>query len=257
MKRKCCVKCKFCSDSLSLDGLDYRKCSVKNTMVLPEEEACADFRLREAYKFHVIMIWNYSLFWAKNILMMIYLGCKLIVLYLLLNCVKGGKMGKKSLKLIGQQNRKLRTVCHYETTLKKARQIGIKLIKFLEENPGLGLSANQVGIMERICVADLYRLNTPGFVIMINPRVIHESKKMQLSRDEGCMSIPGKRFDIKRAQEIEINWLNENGQERQTVFSGLNAIVVKHEIDHLNGILLSDYKKNGKLKEEGEKSYGL
>jgi len=158
-------------------------------------------------------------------------------------------VGKKMMKLVGWQNHKLKTTCLYGTTLKKARQIGNKLVSFLKIHPGLGLSANQVGIMERVCVV---KLEGYPYWVMIDPHIVQESKKMQLSKDEGCMSIPGKRFDLKRSAEIEIRWLSRDGRENQDVFTGLDAIIVKHEIDHLNGILLSDYKKNGKLKEKQE-----
>jgi len=144
------------------------------------------------------------------------------------------------LNLVGGDNEKLKTKCEY-TNAKKAVATGNKLFAFTRNVGCLGLSANQVGIMERVCIA---KINNK-FKIFINPHIIKSWGK-QVSEKEGCLSFPGVRGDIVRPQNIMVMWITiNNGIEisHEEVFTGMDAIVLEHEIDHLNGIRCIDKMK--------------
>jgi len=100
---------------------------------------------------------------------------------------------------------------------------------------GIGLAAPQVGVAKSVIVVDA----GCGLLKMANPRII--SKKGTSSMDEGCLSVPEKSVTVRRAEEISVSYIDENGKERVKAFSGLAARVILHEIDHLRGKLILDY----------------
>lgn len=141
------------------------------------------------------------------------------------------------MKLIGKNNKKLITRCKY-TNLKRSVFTGNKLMKFAISNKCLGVSANQFGILERVCIAKV----NGKFEIFIDPKIINSEGK-QISKKEGCLSFPGIRRDIERPQKIIVSWITVNNwipKEHEKTFEGFDAIVLEHEIDHLNGIRLID-----------------
>ena len=147
------------------------------------------------------------------------------------------------MKLIHGDNKKLSTVCNF-TDIKKAVSVANKLQKYVKSNSCMGLAANQFGIMERVCIAKIDGVHT----IFINP-VVTEKKGSQISIKEGCMSYPGVRGDIKRPERIVVRWLSVGKKGYDTTenierFEGLDAIVLEHEKDHLDGIRCIDKMKN-------------
>jgi len=141
------------------------------------------------------------------------------------------------MKLIGSYNKKLQTLCEL-TDIKKAVITGNKLMKFAISNRCLGVSANQFGIIERVCIAKV----NGKFEVFINPQIINAFGK-QISKEEGCLSFPGIRRDIERPKIIYVSWITVNNwkqEENFKLFEGMDAIVLEHEIDHLNGIRLID-----------------
>lgn len=113
-----------------------------------------------------------------------------------------------------------------------------KLIKDMKQTmraaEGIGLAAPQVGVSQRVIVVD-----TGGDVIaMINP-VIEQSSGEEIDV-EGCLSIPGKRGYVKRASEIVVSGLQEDGTSVRYRAEGLVARIFQHEIDHLDGVLFID-----------------
>ncbi len=104
------------------------------------------------------------------------------------------------------------------------------------QNNGIGLSASQVGVLKRISVVNVE--DGKGLRVFINPEIIE--KKGEIIFEEGCLSIPGLFLKIKRAKEIMVKALNEEGKEFKLKADGLLAICLQQEIDHLNGILIID-----------------
>ncbi len=107
---------------------------------------------------------------------------------------------------------------------------------------GVGLAAPQVGVSKRIFIIDVSEVDgepeTP--MVFINPKIIRQSDRTSIV-EEGCLSIPGIREDVKRSEEAEVEALNEKGELVHYKAKGLFARAVLHENDHLNGVLFVDY----------------
>ena len=109
------------------------------------------------------------------------------------------------------------------------------------EAPGVGLAAIQVGSDQRILIYD----SQPGEVnrtpdVIINPKIV-DSEGEIISQEEGCLSVPDFRSDVKRARKIVVEGLDRDGKPIQIEAEGYLAIVLQHEIDHLNGKLFIDH----------------
>ena len=102
---------------------------------------------------------------------------------------------------------------------------------------GVGLAAPQVGILRRVIVVDP-REDDTGLVKLINPEII-ESDGEQIGV-EGCLSIPNFNGTVKRPEHVKVKYLNEEGEEKTWDAHGFPAVVLCHEIDHLNGVLFRD-----------------
>lgn len=109
--------------------------------------------------------------------------------------------------------------------------------------PGIGLAATQVDVHRRFLVADVSTDNNEPHVF-INP-VILEKDGVQVS-EEGCLSVPGYYEEVERAEHIRLRYQDRNGDEIETELQGLLAVVVQHEIDHLDGKLFVDYLSEAK-----------
>jgi peptide deformylase len=100
---------------------------------------------------------------------------------------------------------------------------------------GVGLAAPQVGMLQRIVMADVGE----GLITLANPEILQKEGEDQL--EEGCLSLPDIQVNIVRRQSIFVRGINPEGKEAQHELSGLMARVIQHEIDHLNGVLIIDY----------------
>src|SRR5829696_10051550 len=102
---------------------------------------------------------------------------------------------------------------------------------------GVGLAAPQLGISQRLLV---YTVGADAPVIALaNPEIEWASDESE-GLDEGCLSIPGIAIEVDRPVFIRVRALDEEGEERVVEASGLEARVIQHEIDHLNGVLILD-----------------
>ena len=114
------------------------------------------------------------------------------------------------------------------------KQIPI-MVKLMIKNNGCGIAAPQVGINKRFFVAII---NNKEIKIFINPKIIEYSKETNLDT-EGCLSIPNMEGVIERYNWIKIKYFN--GKKIVTeLYTGLNARIIQHENDHLDGILYTD-----------------
>ena len=117
-----------------------------------------------------------------------------------------------------------------------------KLIKRLKMtmklHNGIGLSANQCGVFERVFV-----IGTEHFQIAcINPEIVETSETTK-KENEGCLSFPGLSVSIDRPKWVEVEYYNENGGQVQMRFDGLTARCFQHELDHMNGVRMVDKVK--------------
>jgi peptide deformylase len=109
------------------------------------------------------------------------------------------------------------------------------------EAPGVGLAAIQVGCDQSILIYDrLPGEENRSFEVVINPKIV-DSEGEIISQEEGCLSVPDFRADLKRAGSILVEGLDREGKPIQIEAEGNLAIVLQHEIDHLNGKLFIDH----------------
>ena len=101
---------------------------------------------------------------------------------------------------------------------------------------GVGLAAPQVGVRKRLFTYDLHEGDGPG--VVINPEIVETSGEIE--SDEGCLSVPGFRFAIVRADRVTMRGLDLDGREVVLEGDDLLARMIQHEIDHLDGVLLLD-----------------
>lgn len=102
---------------------------------------------------------------------------------------------------------------------------------------GVGLAATQVGILHRVLVYRAYA--DDPITAMVNPVVEWRSDDLE-SAEEGCLSIPGVHVDVERPARVRVRARDASGQELLVDAEGLEARVIQHEVDHLDGILILD-----------------
>ena len=108
------------------------------------------------------------------------------------------------------------------------------------EAPGVGLAAIQVGFDQSIIVYDISpRDEKRSLHVLINPKII-SSEGTTISENEGCLSVPDLRADVKRSASILIEGFDRKEKALRIEAHGYLAVVLQHEIDHLNGILFID-----------------
>jgi peptide deformylase len=108
------------------------------------------------------------------------------------------------------------------------------------ESRGVGLAANQINSEKRIIVFDPDPdPEIRNFTVLINPHII-EKEGSQISKEEGCLSLPGIRSDVKRFERVKVEALNLEGEEIEIDGTDLLGIILQHEIDHLNGTVFID-----------------
>jgi peptide deformylase len=116
------------------------------------------------------------------------------------------------------------------------RQVS-RMAGLMNDALGVGLAAPQLGLSQRLLV---YRVGPDApLITLVNPRVEWASEDIE-KLDEGCLSIPGITVDVDRPVHVRVRAQDEEGEERLVEASGLEARVIQHEIDHLDGVLILD-----------------
>jgi peptide deformylase len=110
----------------------------------------------------------------------------------------------------------------------------------------VGLAAPQIGLSQRLLV---YRVGQDApLIALINPEIEWTSGDEEVA-EEGCLSIPGIAVDVDRAVHVRVRAQDETGEARVVEASGLEARVIQHEMDHLDGILILDRTSKEQRKE--------
>lgn len=116
------------------------------------------------------------------------------------------------------------------------------MMETMHRASGIGLAANQVGSLRRIIVVDISGVedSDPGAtpLVMINPEVLDEQGRWVM--EEGCLSIPDIREEVERPERIRLRYRDLEFREQNLETDGLQARVILHEIDHLDGVLFFD-----------------
>ena len=119
------------------------------------------------------------------------------------------------------------------------------LIDSMQSYQGIGLSANQIGIMERVLV--MYsNVKEREIIACFNPQILTISKKKVLM-DEGCLSYPGLWLKVSRPDGVEVSYEDENGELHKKAMFGLECRVFQHEYDHMEGTDFTQKVSNLKL----------
>ena len=115
------------------------------------------------------------------------------------------------------------------------RQQVSRMAGIMNDALGVGLAAPQLGISQRLLV---YRVGPDApLIALANPEIEWESEDREGS-DEGCLSIPGVMVDVERPVHVRVRAQDEEGEPRSVEASGLEARVIQHEMDHLDGVLI-------------------
>ena len=133
---------------------------------------------------------------------------------------------------------KTKRVTTFDSSVRKLAQ---DMLDTMYENDGVGLAAPQVGVSRKITVIDISGgVKDEGVppsekIVLINPKIIHKEGKQV--GEEGCLSIPGFREQVKRAKKVTVRAQNLEGEWFERTGEDLLARAIQHEIDHLNGVL--------------------
>lgn len=103
---------------------------------------------------------------------------------------------------------------------------------------GAGLAAPQIGRSERVCIAQINKKLVP----LINPTILWRSETMAVA-EEGCLSLPEIWIHVARPTDIVVQFKTKQNKPRELRLSGFDARVVQHEVDHLEGILITDHRQ--------------
>jgi len=135
---------------------------------------------------------------------------------------------------------KARPVTRFDDDLKT---LVSDMLETMYASKGVGLAAPQVGESLRICVIDVVDNPDEGQerkpLVIVNPEIV--LKEGEIEWNEGCLSFPGIYEDVKRADHVVVKAFNVRGEPITAEGEGLLAVVLQHEIDHLEGVLIYDY----------------
>ena len=120
----------------------------------------------------------------------------------------------------------------------EVRKLIADMAETMYEAPGIGLAATQVNVHMRVVVIDVSE-DKSGLMTLINPEILERSGEQVC--EEGCLSVPMDfRADVLRSETIDLKALDLDGNVIDRDIDGFEAIIVQHETDHLNGVLLVD-----------------
>lgn len=137
------------------------------------------------------------------------------------------------MKILKYPDPRLLTVCDPVLEITEITKSTLdEMWEVMVEHEGMGLAANQVGIMLRMFIMT-------GLIgekiYFINPKILRRSE-VPAEKIEGCLSAPGEYLKLdERAQWVQVQYQDENGVENIRIFDGIHSVCVQHEIDHLNG----------------------
>ena len=159
--------------------------------------------------------------------------------------------------LLRQKSEKLKRVTKEDIQLSK------RMIKIMKKAPGVGLAANQIGVLKQIVVVNIQdKEKAIEKTYALFNQVIKNYSKKKVIMEEGCLSLPQQFADIERPESVTLCYTNEKNKIVEEKKDGQEARIIQHEIDHLSGKLFVDYlsslkrniliKKVTKLKKMGE-----
>lgn len=137
------------------------------------------------------------------------------------------------------------------------RQLAYQMLQTMYSSDGIGLAAPQVGVNKQIIVIDCEPDNPENPpLVLINPTIKRFGRTL-CDAQEGCLSVPGVYLDVKRPEEVEVTYKDENGRPKSLKATGLLSRAIQHEMDHLNGVMFVDRVENGLIMAEELQKHGF
>lgn len=144
------------------------------------------------------------------------------------------------LPIVQFPNPVLETVCQPVSEItEQIKELAKNMAETMYHAPGVGLAAPQIGQSLRLVVIDVSE-NKDELLTLINPEIIQVSPEVELG-EEGCLSLPGIYEKVTRHSEVTVRFLDLDGQTQELNASGLLAICIQHELDHLDGKVFVDH----------------
>jgi len=131
--------------------------------------------------------------------------------------------------------KKAKKVTKLEKNVEKIMNEMFKIMRTSRPH-GIGLAATQVGILQSFFI---YEIEDDSGIV-INPEILERRGALE-KENEGCLSVPGVYGAVERPSEIVVRYIDLSGKSYEEVIKGLKARVFQHEIDHLNGVIFTDY----------------
>ena len=107
---------------------------------------------------------------------------------------------------------------------------------------GIGLAANQVGVLERVITVDISEeRNGSKAFLMANPEIVWHDETETFTYNEGCLCVPEQFAEVTRPKRIRLTYLDQSGKKQEIEAEDLLSQCLQHEVDHLNGVLFIDH----------------
>ena len=119
----------------------------------------------------------------------------------------------------------------------KLAELAADMVETMEARQGVGLAANQVGVLQRMCVVKLPEWEEA--LVLVNPEIMRREGEREV--EEGCLSLPGYRGMVNRSVRIRVRYQEVSGRQARLNADCMLAQAIEHETDHLNGILYIDH----------------
>lgn len=140
-----------------------------------------------------------------------------------------------------------RQTAEIEENTPELQQLIADMWETMYHSEGVGLAAPQVGqsislvVLDGSVMADRFPECKDSKMVLINPEIeVIEDSDAAITREEGCLSLPGMSEPVKRYEHIRLNWLDENFEEHEQEFTGFLSRIIQHECDHLDGVVYMD-----------------
>jgi peptide deformylase len=121
---------------------------------------------------------------------------------------------------------------------RKLEKLASLMLGVMEREEGVGLAANQIGVLSRVLVWKHPESDTERYVL-VNPQIVERSEAC-CTEPEGCLSVPGASMEVTRAEEVVVEAQDLAGEPISMRVAGILARIVQHEVDHLDGYLILD-----------------
>ena len=148
------------------------------------------------------------------------------------------------LKILIFPDPRLRTVAKtVEVVDDSIKKLAQDMLETMYQGSGIGLAATQVNVHKRVIVLDISESKDEP-LILINPEIIKIIDPNKKNFSEGCLSVPGFYEELTRPGAVEISYLDIDGKRNLLLANDLLAVVIQHEMDHLDGKMMVDFISN-------------